>query len=114
VLFFSLLLSSTYPDADGRDFIVGKGGNVGGPYSMKPAMDLLQAQGWKPEESSVAIVGDTLNTDIKAGKLAGIFSIFVLSGIHDTSDLPYYPDKPNCILSNVGEIQKYGNPASKW
>jgi len=102
--FFNLITSSTYPKGVDRTFVVGKGGNVGTRYSMMPAVDLLLNQGWDGDMTRLAIVGDTLNTDIQAGNDAGIISLLVTSGIHDRDDLPFYKAVPTCILDDVGDI----------
>lgn len=107
--FFEFLLSSAFPEGVSRSFTVGKGGNVGTKYSVLPAIDELVLQGSSGKLSKIAIVGDTLNTDILAGNQAGILSVFVLSGVHTKDDIPYYKVTPTCILENVGGIPTYAN-----
>jgi ribonucleotide monophosphatase NagD (HAD superfamily) len=102
--FFDLLTSSTFPDSVNRVNTVGKGGSLGTEFTMEPSLDLLRAQGWSGDPSRVAIIGDTLNTDIAAGNKADMISIFVLSGVHTEADLKFYSYTPTCILDNVGDI----------
>eukprot|EP00005_Dracoamoeba_jomungandri_P000715 CAMPEP_0174257686 /NCGR_PEP_ID=MMETSP0439-20130205/6800_1 /TAXON_ID=0 /ORGANISM="Stereomyxa ramosa, Strain Chinc5" /LENGTH=381 /DNA_ID=CAMNT_0015340883 /DNA_START=12 /DNA_END=1157 /DNA_ORIENTATION=+ len=106
--FEKLFSSSVYPKAMDMMYDSGKGGNVGSKYMMEPARKLLVAQGASGIKSRIAMVGDTLNTDIKAAIDFDIKSIFVLSGVHQPSDYPYYPGlRPDCVLDNVGDIPKF-------
>jgi hypothetical protein len=108
--FFEFLLSSAYPEGYNRSYTVGKGGNLGTDYSILPGIELLKQQGSSGDLSRIAMVGDTLNTDILAGNQAGIQSVFVLSGVHTEEDLKYYDVHPTCILNNVGEIPAHAAP----
>eukprot|EP00760_Papus_ankaliazontas_P030892 PhM_4_TR508/c0_g1_i1/m.42375/K02566/nagD; NagD protein len=103
--FGELIVAATYPRAVNRTFNTGKGGNAGTEFMVGPALAMLRAQGASGDPRRTAIVGDTLNTDIAAGTLAGLLSVFVLSGVNTVADQPYFPEAvPNCTLPSVGEI----------
>lgn len=108
--FHALLVSSSYPAAVDRTFVVGKGGNKGDKYMIEKGLELLEAlrpKGSKPlDPSKVAMIGDTLNTDIAAGNSGNIASILVTkTGFHNVADLKYYPGVvPTCVSDDVGKL----------
>jgi ribonucleotide monophosphatase NagD (HAD superfamily) len=70
-------------------------------------LDMLQAQtSAKLDPAKVAMVGDTLDTDIQAGDMAGIISVFVTeTGVHTLEDLPNYPNiDPTCYSGDVSGL----------
>eukprot|EP00997_Jenningsia_sp_PLL12_P000482 NODE_1072_length_1294_cov_120.730924_g881_i0.p1 GENE.NODE_1072_length_1294_cov_120.730924_g881_i0~~NODE_1072_length_1294_cov_120.730924_g881_i0.p1 ORF type:complete len:357 (+),score=107.05 NODE_1072_length_1294_cov_120.730924_g881_i0:113-1072(+) len=104
----TLLQTITYPSTVDRVFLVGKGGSDGTKYAMQPAIELLRKQGFTGTLKNVAMVGDTLYTDILAGVNARTGTVFVTSGADQPGDEKYYPDaKPMCTLPNVGHIPMY-------
>lgn len=62
--------------------VCGKGGREGEEFMMGRAIEMLRAQGHSGERSSILIVGDRFDTDIRAGVRAGIRSCLVESGCH--------------------------------
>ncbi|MCD6235609.1 MAG: HAD-IIA family hydrolase [Thaumarchaeota archaeon] len=58
------------------------------------------------EASEVLVVGDRLDTDIKAGKAIGADTALVLTGIAKESDLRGIPEelKPTYVFRNLGEL----------
>jgi len=103
----AMLAAVSFPGTINSTFIVGKGGDQGTKSTMIPAFQLLRQQGFNGSLSEVAMVGDTLYTDILAGVKADMKSVLVLSGVSKLSDRQYYPEAvPTCVLPNVGYIPK--------
>eukprot|EP00756_Hemistasia_phaeocysticola_P049290 Hpha_TRINITY_DN23748_c0_g1::TRINITY_DN23748_c0_g1_i1::g.93211::m.93211 len=107
--FQKLLVASTYPAGVNRTFVVGKGGNAGTKYMISQGLKMLQAllpAGSSLDPTKVAMVGDTLDTDILAANRAGIASVLVTqTGVHNLHDLPAYPGiVPTCAAPNVGGL----------
>jgi len=99
----NLLKAVAYPKVN--ESVIGKGGVMGTKYMIEGGIQQLRMQGFRGGKKNVAMVGDRLDTDIIAGVLANISSIFVLSGVHSLGDMSAYPDAvPSCILPSVGEI----------
>ena len=106
----ALLLAATYPESADRAIVIGKGGSGGTHYMIDRGIAMLRDQlppGSPPlDRRRVALVGDTLDTDIKAANLAGIDSVLVTkTGTHTLADLRSYPGvTPGCAVANVGEL----------
>lgn len=83
--------------------VIGKGGDESLNYMINKAFSNLKNQDSNIKMESIAIVGDNLDTDIKAGNFANISSIFILSGVHTISNMKN-SDKPTCYLNDVGDI----------
>lgn len=64
----------------------------------------LKRLGMRPEE--VLVVGDRVDTDVKAGKLIGADTALVLTGITREKDLPSIPPelKPTYVFRNLWEL----------
>ncbi|MGQ9788589.1 MAG: HAD-IIA family hydrolase [Candidatus Hadarchaeaceae archaeon] len=80
------------------DVIIGKPH----PHMIRHVLKIL---GTKPSET--AIIGDQIETDIKAGKRTGLFSVLVLSGVATEDDVRKAKgtkDFPDCILSSLAEV----------
>ena len=58
------------------------------------------------EASSIAMVGDRLETDIEGGHRAGLATIFVCSGVHSRQDAERYPSKPDLIFEDIVELMQ--------
>jgi NagD protein len=69
------------------------------PLMMRHALKKL---GSKREDT--AIIGDRMDTDIKAGIEAEIETVLVLTGVTSRDDLPDFPYSPHYILEGVSEI----------
>jgi len=52
----------------------------------------------------LALVGDRLSTDIKAGVLHGILTVLVLSGETQRQDLVDSPVQPDIVVQHLGEL----------
>ncbi len=74
---------------------------VGKPnaWIMRAALNNIDAH-----SENTIIVGDNLETDIRAGIQAGIETVLVLSGVSTREDIERMPYRPNHVYNNVGEI----------
>ncbi|MGC8817174.1 MAG: HAD-IIA family hydrolase [Candidatus Hadarchaeum sp.] len=66
---------------------------------------VLKKFGLKP--STTAIIGDQIETDIKAGKRAGLLTILVLSGVATEVDVKKVrgtKNAPDCVLGSLAEV----------
>jgi len=83
--------------ASGMDaYFVGKPN----PLMVQSALSRLDVR-----RSSAVVVGDRMNTDVKAGVEAGVDTILVLSGVTRTMDDVYrFAYRPTSVLSGVGDI----------
>lgn len=64
----------------------------------------LEKAGIKPEEA--VCVGDRITTDIKAGKAAGIFTVFVRTGTGKSEEHLINETKPNLVLNSIADLMK--------
>jgi HAD superfamily hydrolase (TIGR01457 family) len=58
----------------------------------------------KTSRERVAIVGDAIGLDIRAGKRAGLFSILVLTGVSKREDVEKSTIKPDLVLDGIGDL----------
>lgn len=77
------------------DVLVGKPS----PVMVEVAMDMLQLPA-----NRCLMVGDRLETDIKMGKLAGMYAASVLTGAATREDALHADPAPDFILESVAEI----------
>jgi glycerol-3-phosphate dehydrogenase len=75
-------------------------------YVGKPSITIMEAalQQLGLEKHQVAMVGDTLSSDIAAGVAAGVSACLVLSGATTTAKLAGSDIQPDLVISGVGEI----------
>ena len=64
----------------------------------------LEKTGVKPEEA--VCVGDRITTDVKAGKEAGIFTVFVKTGTGKNEEHLINERKPNLVLNSIADLVK--------
>jgi len=69
------------------------------PLMFRTALDRLGI-----DRSDAIVVGDRMNTDIRAGVEAGVETVLVLSGVTSLEDISKYGYRPTLILNGVGEI----------
>lgn len=69
----------------------------------EPLMFAMACRGF-PDRRKVAVVGDTLESDIAGGKKAGLVTILVLSGSTKPEDLAASPVKPDYVLPSLGAL----------
>ena len=85
--------------------VCGKGGREGQTFMMQRAIDMLKAQGHTGDASSILIVGDRYDTDIRAGVQAGIKTCLVESGCHSVGLQPNFPrDRAHFVARSVKEL----------
>ena len=89
------ILSAIIKTTNVRPLIVGKPSK----RIMKIAMDRLGTT-----KDEVAIVGDALETDIKAGRNSRIYSILVLTGVTKEEDLATSRVKPDLVLGSIAGL----------
>jgi 4-nitrophenyl phosphatase len=67
------------------------------------------------KKNEVAIIGDRLDTDIGAGKAAGIETILILTGVHRLADVPNFPDAPDYVVDDLIEFRQAlsGQPVAR-
>src|ERR1700759_876048 len=84
-------------EGSGREaFVIGKPS----PIMMRYASAYMKL---KPFETTV--LGDTMETDIKAGVYMGYKTILVLSGIAAKDKMHHYGYKPSLVIDSVDEIR---------
>ncbi|MBI4507025.1 MAG: HAD-IIA family hydrolase [Chloroflexi bacterium] len=97
------------------DFVPGAGAMVGALVGAtgvaprvigKPKPDMLllalEPLGVLPREAMM--IGDRLDTDIAAGRAAGMYTALVLSGVARAEDLPAAPVQPDLVAEHLGAL----------
>jgi 4-nitrophenyl phosphatase len=64
----------------------------------------IERIGARKEE--VAIIGDRLDTDIEAGRAAGIATILILTGVHGLVDIPHFPSSPDFVVDDLVQFRE--------
>lgn len=70
----------------------------------QPEMLLLATQKAGFDKKDAVMIGDRLYTDIKSGIIAGIDTIFVLSGEGTLEDLKKSEEKPTYVFDNIQKV----------
>ena len=91
-MFAAMLTRIMQPRGAKRVHCLGKGGNAGKKYMMERAIAMLMEQGHSGDRSTIMMVGDRFDTDIRAGRSAGIRTCLVESGAHKACQQREYPD----------------------
>ena len=78
-----------------RPYFVGKPN----PLMMRMALNYLGVH-----SENTVMVGDRMETDIRAGVESGMETILVLSGLTRVEDLPRYPFQPTHVMESVADI----------
>jgi 4-nitrophenyl phosphatase len=73
-----------------------------GPAMIEQAMVTMGAQ-----PQTTAVLGDRLETDILAGKQAGLPTLLVLSGVTDRSLLVHSDLQPDLVFDDVGQLHAH-------
>lgn len=76
-------------------YVVGKPN----PMMFRSALNRIGAH-----SENTAMIGDRMDTDVVASIEAGLYTILVLTGISDQSEIDRYPFRPDEILSGVHEL----------
>ncbi|MEM4202334.1 MAG: HAD-IIA family hydrolase [Candidatus Hadarchaeum sp.] len=80
------------------DVVIGKPS----PYMIRYVL-----RSFRTEPRQTAIIGDQIETDIKAGKRMGLFTILVLSGVateEDVRKIKGTKNAPDCVLGSLAEV----------
>jgi NagD protein len=82
--------------ATGKEpYVVGKPN----PMMFRSAMNRIGAH-----SENTGMIGDRMDTDIVAGIEAGLYTVLVLTGISDQTEIEKYPFRPDEILAGVHEL----------
>jgi phosphoglycolate/pyridoxal phosphate phosphatase family enzyme len=114
--FIATNADATYPTEDGLSpgagamvgALVGCSGKKPSVVIGKPSPQMIKiALGIsRSKPSETAIVGDRLDTDVTAGKRAGLTTILVLSGVSKRRDVAKVKGKitPDFIINSIGDL----------
>ncbi len=69
------------------------------PVMMRTALNNIGAH-----SENTVMIGDRMDTDVKAGLEAGMRTILVRTGISDDTEIARYPYRPTTILDSVAEL----------
>ncbi|MEM3452900.1 MAG: HAD hydrolase-like protein, partial [Candidatus Hadarchaeum sp.] len=72
-----------------------------------PHMILYVLRSLRTKPGETVIIGDQIETDIKAGKRTGLFTILVLSGVateEDVRKIKGTKNAPDCVLGSLAEV----------
>ena len=69
------------------------------PVMMRSALNHIGAH-----SENTVMIGDRMDTDVKAGLEAGMRSILVRSGISDDREISRYPYRPTAVFKSVADI----------
>ena len=70
------------------------------PLMVRSALNALDAH----SETSAAIIGDRMDTDVKSGLEAGMFTVLVLTGSTAAGDVDRHPYRPSLVVPSVGDL----------
>ena len=104
-MFASMFRKLMFPRGEDKIRVCGKGGVEGDEFMISHALEMLKAQGHNGDPSSVMIIGDRFDTDVRAGVRAGLRTCLVESGCHAATLQPYFPrDRVDYVAANLGEL----------
>ena len=69
------------------------------PVMMRSALNNIGAH-----SENTVMIGDRMDTDVKAGLEAGMRTVLVRSGIADDSEIAKYPFRPTAVLNSVADL----------
>lgn len=82
--------------ATGKEpYVVGKPN----PMMFRSAMNRIGAH-----SENTAMIGDRMDTDIIAGIEGGLYTVLVMTGISDQTEIDRYPFRPDEVLGSVAEL----------
>ena len=104
-MFAAMMRKVMYPETKDNFACCGKGGVVGKQYMMEHAIEMLKLQGHSGDRSTIMMIGDRFDTDIRAGASVGIRTCLVESGCHSLKLQPDFPrDRADFYAANVGHL----------
>ncbi|HEX6796094.1 MAG TPA: HAD-IIA family hydrolase [Ktedonobacterales bacterium] len=80
-----------------RPYFVGKPN----PLMMRAALRRLGAH-----SETTVMIGDRMDTDIRAGTEAGMRTVLVLTGVTAREDVPRFPYRPTLIVESVADLAR--------
>jgi ribonucleotide monophosphatase NagD (HAD superfamily) len=93
-MFARMLRYAMPPSAEDSFACAGKGGSHGAEFMMGRAIEMLKTQGHSGDLSTIAMVGDRFDTDMKAAASVGVRGILVESGVNMAHQQQFFPDCP--------------------
>lgn len=69
------------------------------PLMMREALNTLRAH-----SETTAMIGDRMDTDVRAGMEAGLETILVLSGLTQQSEVERFPYRPSRVVKSVADL----------
>lgn len=72
----------------------------------KPLMLELAMQGMGASVADTAMLGDRLDTDIRAANELGMPSVLVLTGVSTRADLQHSADHPDVVVNNLADLME--------
>ena len=69
------------------------------PVMMRSALNNIGAH-----SENTVMIGDRMDTDVKAGLEAGMRTVLVRSGIADDSEIAKYPFRPTAVVDSVADL----------
>jgi len=69
------------------------------PLMVRSALNAIDAH-----SESAAVVGDRMDTDVKSGLEAGMYTVLVLSGSTARAEVERYPFRPSRIVESVADL----------
>jgi len=82
----------------------GKGGNQSTQYMFNRAVKQLIQQGHSGDRSTILMVGDRFDTDIRGGLAAGVRTCLVFSGCHSLEDGAHYPEVAHFTAKSISSL----------
>jgi NagD protein len=69
------------------------------PLMMREALNTLRAH-----SETTAMIGDRMDTDVRAGMEAGLETILVLSGLTQQSEVERFPYRPSRVVKSIADL----------
>ena len=69
------------------------------PLMVRSALNALDAH-----SEDAGVIGDRMDTDIKSGLEAGMFTVLVLTGSTSADQIDRYPFVPSLVVDGIGDL----------
>lgn len=104
-MFADMLKYLMHPCAEGQAVCAGKGGTHGDVFMMHHAIEMLKSQGHSGDPSTIMMIGDRFDTDIRGGCSVGVKTCLVESGAHVGTLQTHFPnDLATYCVPTVGHL----------